>query len=222
MTYTIAVPDLHGMNCLLDKALEKIEESGLEVSKIVFTGDYIDRGPDSLGVVSTVKKLVKEGKAVAIRGNHEQMMIDSFDSFWEYDPTLCPYWIPNGGDATLHSYGYLMEAVSRDAMWMKALPLYHLDEHRIYVHGFADETVSKPILFDPERTMWGRYDKTEDFGWYGRHVVHGHTPRKKPELKLFRTNLDTRAYATGLLSVGVFDDNISGGPIEVWEITGGA
>lgn len=220
MTYTIVIPDLHGMSYLLDAALKKIEESKLEVSKIVFTGDYIDRGKDSAGVVATVKKLIQEGKAIALKGNHEDMMASSFDFWGDYDPTACPWWMPNGGDVTLESYGYLMESAYRDSLWMKLLPLYCLDDYRIYVHGYAPVTCENPDLFDPNSVMWDRYDKLEDFGWFGRHVVHGHTPRKKPELLVNRTNLDTRASETGILHVGVFDDSIGGGPVEVWEITG--
>lgn len=220
MTYTIVIPDLHGMSYLLDAALKKIEESRLEVSKIVFTGDYIDRGKDSAGVVNTVKKLVRDGKAVALKGNHEDMMVSSFNIWGDYDEGLCPWWITNGGYNTLASYGFLMEKVSVDSLWMKQLPLYHLDDHRIYVHGYAPVTCKDPDSFWAESVMWDRYEKVEDVGWFGRHVVHGHTPRKQPELLTNRTNLDTRAYETGLLHVGVFDDSIGGGPVEVWEITG--
>ena len=220
MTYTIVIPDLHGMSYLLDAALKKIEESKLEVSKIVFTGDYIDRGKDSAGVVATVKKLVQDGKAIALKGNHEDMMASSFDFWGDYSTHLYPWWMPNGGDVTLDSYGYDMEWAYGDSLWMKQLPLYCLDEHRIYVHGYAPVTCEDPEKFNGESVMWDRYEKIEDIGWFGRHVVHGHTPRKQPELLTNRTNLDTRAYETGLLHVGVFEDSIGGGPVEVWEITG--
>lgn len=216
MTYTIVISDLHGMSNLLDKALVKIDNSGLDVSKIIFTGDYVDRGPDSAGVVARVRELVDSGKAVALKGNHEDMMVEQ--SQW---------WLPNGGDRTLLSYQEAYEEswfnmLDRDREWMKSLPLYHLDDSRIYVHGFADFDQPRPELFTDQGTMWERYDKHEDVGWFGKHVVHGHTPRKTPELKTHRTNLDTGAVFGGPLSVGVFDDTIPGGPIDVWEITGGA
>lgn len=216
MTYTIVISDLHGMSNLLDKALARIDESSLEVSKIVFTGDYIDRGPDSAGVVARVRELVGAGEAIALKGNHEDMMVEQ--SQW---------WLPNGGDKAILSYQEAygeswFNMIDRDREWMKSLPLYHLDDFRIYVHGFADPYQPRPELFTNEGTMWDRYDKNEDLGWYGKHVVHGHTPRKKPELLTHRTNLDTGAVFGGPLSVGVFDDTIPGGPVEVWEITGGA
>jgi len=229
MTYTIVISDLHGMSNLLDKALVKIDNSGLEVSKIVFTGDYVDRGPDSAGVVDLVRKLVGSGEAIALKGNHEELMYTAFDDDGEYVSGRSPWWLPNGGLETIESYHtkYFRDEGSWlkmrwDAVWMKSLPLYHLDDFRIYVHGFADPNQPDPDKFLPDVTMWERYDKTEDFGWYGKHVVHGHTPRKKPELKVHRTNLDTGAVFGGPLSVGVFDDTIPGGPIDVWEITGGA
>lgn len=227
MTYTIVIADLHGMSNLLDKALVKIDNSGLDVSKIVFTGDYIDRGPDSAGVVARVRELVGAGEAIALKGNHEDMMAQAFDEEEGYVSGNSPWWIPNGGNDTIESYrttysqsGWI--TLMRDALWMKGLPLYHLDDFRIYVHGFADFDQPRPELFTDQGTMWERYDKHEDVGWFGKHVVHGHTPRKKPELKTHRTNLDTGAVFGGPLSVGVFDDTIPGGPIDVWEITGGA
>lgn len=226
MSYTIVIPDLHGMSEHLTKALEKVKTSSIEVSKIVFTGDYVDRGPDSAGVVALVRDLVEKGEAVALMGNHEDLMIQAFNLDLEYDPSLSPWWIPNGGDTTMLSYGkryqeYAETEMVRDVMWLKTLPLHYLDEHRIYVHGFADPHQSDPNHFLSSVTLWERYDKTEDFGWFGKHVVHGHTPRKKPELKQHRTNLDTGACFKGVLSVGVFKDNLAGGPVDVWEITGG-
>lgn len=229
MTYTIVISDLHGMSNLLDKALARIDESSLDVSKIVFTGDYIDRGPDSAGVVARVRELVEAGEAVALMGNHEDMMVEAFGDFDDSYPSAnsSPWWLPNGGDNTVFSYYETydegaIDRMSNDALWMKQLPLYHLDDFRIYVHGFADFDQPRPELFTAQGTMWERYDKHEDVGWFGKHVVHGHTPRKKPELKTHRTNLDTGAVFGGPLSVGVFDDTIPGGPIDVWEITGGA
>lgn len=224
MTYTIVISDLHGMSNLLDKALDRIKESGLDVSKIIFTGDYIDRGPDSAGVVSRVRTLVTSGKAVALKGNHEDFMDKAFNEFNEYDPSASPWWIPNGGDTAIESYhkAYDEGAWSRmadDSAWMSNLPFYYQDTHRLYIHGFADPSVSDPDMFTSTSALWDRYDKTEDFGWFGKHVVHGHTPRKKPELLINRTNLDTGAVFGGPLSVGVFDDNIPGGPVDIWEIT---
>lgn len=228
MTHTIVISDLHGMSHLLYAALNKIKTSGLDVSKIVFTGDYVDRGPDSAGVVAAVRLLVKAGKTIALKGNHEDMMAQAFDEFGDYDPNASPWWMPNGGSETVDSYrtkyfpGGSWGMLAHDALWMSSLPLYCQDEHRIYVHGFADPYQPDPELFTDDGTMWDRYDKNEDLGWYGKHVVHGHTPRKAPELLKNRTNLDTGAVFGGPLSVGVFDDSIPGGPVEIWEITGDA
>lgn len=222
MTYTVVIADLHGMSDILDKALEEVDKLNLGEHKFVFTGDYVDRGPNSLGVVSTVKRLVRKGKAVALKGNHESLMYSSFNDYWDYDPSLGDLWMLNGGAVTADSYGYGWDSLARDAMWMNSLPLYYQDQHRMYVHGFADPNQPDPELFEEERTMWCRYDRDEDFGWYGKHVVHGHTPRKKPELLVNRTNLDTGACFGRPLTVGIFDDNKSGGPVQLLEITGGA
>lgn len=224
MTHTIVISDIHGMSSLLDKALEKIESSGLEVSKVVFTGDYIDRGPDSAGVVKRVRTLVESGKAVALKGNHEAMMAEAFDEEEGYISSRSPWWIPNGGTEAIESYREMYKEsgwinLMRDALWMKSLPLYYQDQHRMYVHGYAPPTFEDPEAFSEEDVLWDRYGRDEDYGWFGKHVVHGHTPVKKPDLKTHRTNLDTGAVFGGPLSVGVFDDNIPGGPVNIWEIT---
>ena len=217
--YTVVIADLHGMRNHLEKALDKIKDSGLEISKIVFLGDYIDRGPDSRGVVKRIQELQKEAVVVALMGNHEDMMAQAFDSYGDYDPTKSPYWLPNGGSETLNSYYNSWEDLRDDAIWMSNLLMYHEDEHRVYVHASVMDSV--PLQeHTKEDLIWSRYHG-EDVGYGDKHVVHGHTPKSKPELLKNRTNLDTGAVFSGKLTVGVFKDDTPGGPVELWEITGG-
>lgn len=100
--YTI--PDVHGRNDLLQKALRLMGDDGYDPTTdlIVFTGDYIDRGPDSKGVLDTVRRLVDAGHAVALRGNHEDFAVDMYV---KNKPHAMDAWVWNGMWETLDSYG---------------------------------------------------------------------------------------------------------------------
>lgn len=88
--------DIHGKHALLENLLKQTEET----EKILFLGDYCDRGKDSLSVLLTVKRLVDEGKAYAVRGNHDQMFLDFLDA-----PDEQPeFYYNQGGRETIDSF----------------------------------------------------------------------------------------------------------------------
>lgn len=211
MSKTYVVTDIHGRSDLLFKAIKLFSGD----HKVIFLGDYVDRGPDSAGVIATLKRGRFQGLSwVLLMGNHEDMMIRALN-----DPDSGYNWFRNGGDATFKSYEEVGLSVDTDLSFLKHLGLYYEDKHRIYVHAFADPTEPDPSKFSKEFTLWERYDRGEDIGWFGKHVVHGHTPLKQPFLGKNRTNLDTGAvFTSGYLSVGVFDDDTPGGPVEVIRI----
>jgi hypothetical protein len=98
-----AVPDIHGRLDLLDLLLEKLDADGFDKSQdlIVFLGDFIDRGPDSRGVVELVKRLVEDGEAKAVSGNHESFAIDYYV---KHMASAREIWEWNGGIKTMMSY----------------------------------------------------------------------------------------------------------------------
>jgi serine/threonine protein phosphatase 1 len=104
--------------------------------------------------------------------------------------------------------------------------LTHRDAHRLYVH--AGVVPSTPVESQDKRALlWIRETfLSAKAATLPCHVVHGHTPRwrkkpdpARPELLPHRTNLDTGAYFTGVLSIGVFDDVQAGGPLEILSAT---
>lgn len=212
---TFVVPDLHGRYDLLKLALRKIADYAT-TGKVVFTGDYVDRGPDSRSIVVNMIAGPPEGWSwVNLRGNHEDMMAECA----LLPPTADNYhwWLSNGGKATLDSYVGHHDIVEH-IEWMKNLPTIHHDAYRVYVHAGVSE--SYDIDQQPESiTQWYRYPPRADIGYRGRHVVHGHTIVLNPELYTNRTNLDTGAVFHGLLFVGVFHDEIPGGPIDLIEVS---
>jgi len=100
---TVAIGDIHGMYDMLDRLLVEIDafsirERGIERPKLVFLGDYVDRGPDSRRVVRRLRALQGEF-AVCLRGNHEDMMSRCEDRSIDWQR-----FILNGGTQTLASY----------------------------------------------------------------------------------------------------------------------
>ncbi len=224
--------DVHGRLDLLRRALADIAEDADDVSfRIVFLGDYVDRGPHSRGVVELLMSLQSAGwPAICLKGNHEELMLRAVD---RTGPDALAQWLLFGGEATIKSYGLepqdqLADAIPRAHLrWLSGLPLTTGDAHRIYVHaGLAPKT---PVHRQSERAcLWirERFLAARETDFDG-HVVHGHTPvwegkpnPAEPELLAHRTNLDTAAFATGILTVGVFDAATPGGPTRLLTIEG--
>jgi serine/threonine protein phosphatase 1 len=225
---TFAIGDLHGRLDLLETALAMAEEraSG-QFHKFVVCGDFVDRGPDSRGIIEelmAVQAVSSDRQIVVLKGNHEDMMVQYLRR-----GTHLHWWISSGGGATLMSYGYTNTGQVYDAIdgggaipakhmaWLDALPVYHIDEHRAFVHAGFNEKL--PLDEQNLQHMMWRYDgdAIEDqpnYTFEGKHVVHGHVPHiGGPVLLSDTTNLDTFAWYTGRLAVGVFDG--PGGPVEI-------
>jgi serine/threonine protein phosphatase 1 len=208
---TYAIGDVHGCADLLAELLDRIEahRAGRD-RRLVTLGDYVDRGPDSAGVVAMLRDLAarEPDRVTCLMGNHEDMLLIA-----HREPLVIPDWIRIGGDATLASYGVPDPAdLPADAVaWIAGLPTLHEDEWRYFVHaGFRP---GRPALSANHRTrLWIRgpfVDQDHDFG---KHVVHGHTPvpSGEPQVTPYRTNLDTGAVYGRALTAGIFEDGRPG------------
>ncbi len=203
-----AIPDIHGQKAFLDHALALIDTDGGRDARIVFLGDYIDRGPDSRGVIDTLVEGQAKGRDwICLRGNHDTYLPRFFDAGEVYSskghPDL-PWWAARlGGDATLASYGIEIEGKS-DAQileetrtkvpqahrdFLANCPLYHQEPGLIFVHaglrpGIALEDQTAEDL------MWIREPFLSDPRDHGALVVHGHTALDTPCHNGNRINLD--------------------------------
>lgn len=216
-----AIGDIHGRLDLFERALRAIADYGADAHKsAVFLGDYVDRGPQSAGVVSRLMRLAGPG-FVCLKGNHEAMMVEALRP----GGGRLDFWLSNGGAETLESYGGAGGVPDEQLIWLDRLPLWWADPHRYYVHAGVEPHLAMEdqdeaaLLWIRDRFLMAPAEALP------RHIVHGHTPRwrekrdpAQPELLPQRTNLDTGAWMTGVLSVGVFDEAIPGGPIEVLSI----
>jgi len=222
MSLTYAIADLHGRFDLLESAVFEIRKhAGATPFKIITMGDYVDRGPESREIIEFLMAWQHvDSSLVCLKGNHEEMMVETIRK--PLDPD---WWIANGGDATLISYGhprkgsYQPDVVPADHLaWLDALPLMHVDEYRVFVHAGVDPTC--PL--DEQKAavlLWWRYPDGTDVGHGERHVVHGHHKfADGPKCYVNRTDLDTFAWYTGRLVIGVFDDSRRGGPVEFIEV----
>jgi serine/threonine protein phosphatase 1 len=230
---TYAIGDVHGRLDLVERAVEEISKHvGDAPFRVIFLGDYVDRGPDSRGVIELLMDLQQRWPVVCLKGNHEELMLQAI-----HQPSggRLRRWLEYGGDHTLASYGLdedsdLAAGIPREHQrWMAGLPRTTGDGHRNYVH--AGLKPGTPVHRQNEQTfLWIRerflQAKASEFE---AHVVHGHTPiwegkpdPAEPELLEHRTNVDTAAFATGVLSIAVFDAERPGGPVELLQVRGKA
>jgi serine/threonine protein phosphatase 1 len=224
VSITYAIPDLHGRLDLLECAFEKIvQHSAGQHATIVTLGDYVDRGPRSREVIECLMNWRADKLTlVNLKGNHEAMMWETCNHLGELS-----WWIQNGGDLTLASYGQTPQENLDPAIvppahldWIANLVLMHVDQHRVFVHAAIDPKI--PLHQQSEHTLlWKRYPEGHSLGHGHRHVVHGHHANPKaPIVTNGRTNLDGLAWKTGRLVVGVFEDDRPGGASEFLEIVG--
>jgi serine/threonine protein phosphatase 1 len=190
------VGDIHG--CLAEVRY-LVEQLPLERGdRLVFLGDYIDRGPDSMGVVSYLLELREQGKidAVFLKGNHEDMFLD----YLGFPGNHGDVFLNNGGHATLASYG--ISATNGAAEIAGQLPQAHL----AFYQNLETFCVVKPYLcvhagIQPLKRLeeqtaaemfWIRGEFIRNPHKLPFTVLFGHTPQKEALFDLpFKIGLDT-------------------------------
>jgi serine/threonine protein phosphatase 1 len=207
---TIVIGDIHGMAATLRNLLGQINlwlksNAGNEPQQFIFLGDYVDRGPDALGVLQIVQRLQAAG-AICLRGNHEELMLPATES-----ETDLINFLLNGGETTIASLG-TRAAFQQAQEWMGMLPTSHEDGLRFYVHAGIRPSV--PLDQQSDNTkLWIRDSFLYHTGPFPKYIVHGHTPtiysdprQTRPEIRDNRCNIDTGAGLTGTLSSAIFND----------------
>ena len=206
MSLIYAVGDIHGSLSKLRRLIARCEQHAAgQPMTFVFLGDYVDRGPDSAGVIRTVIELQSKlrERVIALKGNHEAIALGVIDGTLPAD-----YWLAQGGTATLRSYGAQdARDLPRDHVeWLRSLRLSYDDGRRLFVHAGIDP--NKPLdAQDEHDLLWIREPFLVDRRDHGRLIVHGHTPlaTDAPDLRDNRLNLDTGAVFGGVLTAAVFD-----------------
>ena len=179
----------------------------------VFLGDYIDRGPASSQVIDMLIDRAQRHETIFLKGNHEAMLLDLLG-----DPEIFASFKQYGGLPTLLSYG-LTPSVNPDHDEQQAL-IGELvqkipDPHRRFFDDLQSKYLCGDFLFVHAGVRPGiplPQQKEEDLLWirdeflssdknFGKFIVHGHTPVAKPDIRPNRINIDTGAYATGILTL---------------------
>ena len=126
---TLVFGDIHGCLLAFDTILNEINLT--EKDTIILLGDYIDRGPDSKGVIDRVIELREKYNVIALKGNHEEIMEHAGDGLADY-----VWWRTVGGDTTLFSFNCDVEDIE-EPYWefIDSLELYHETEDYIFVHA---------------------------------------------------------------------------------------
>lgn len=185
---TYIVPDIHG--CL--KTLKYLLEVKLKISisdRVFMLGDYIDRGPDSSGVVNYIVCLIESGYNInCIKGNHEQLLLDSIGSSMYYD-----LWMLNDGASSLSSYSKMTGLGYEECLYpcipenhlafYRSLPAYLIvDAKFVIVHGGLDYRLKDPFS-DEKSMLWQRPEQIPDSLAPGKIIFHGHTPQPLDYIK---------------------------------------
>ncbi len=219
-----AVGDIHGELRKLEDLLEALPLGADD--RLIFLGDYVDRGPDSCAVVSRLLELSRRVSCTFLLGNHESMFLDFLGwrspAYFGGDAFLM-----NGGDRTLASYGYFsspnpdkasFELPPAHADFFRSLKLFHQEGDYLFVHaGLAERALSEGDLgyalrqSRAEDLLWNR--TTADLPHtLGVTIVYGHTP--SPDFAVrwnppFTIGIDTGAvYGGALTAIRLPDETI--------------
>lgn len=207
-----AIGDIHAE---LDKLEELLDELPLrEGDRLIFLGDYVDRGRDAFGTIERLVELQKNWPCVFLLGNHESMFLDFLGwtdkAYFGGDAFLM-----NGGDRTLESYGLLKQSDKKNYVLPKThedfllrLKLYHREGDYLFVHA----GINRSLLEESDVGYVLHKAKVEDLLWTRSTcdlphnmpvtVVYGHTPAENFEV---RWNLP--------FSVGIDTGAVYGGPL---------
>ncbi len=201
---TIAIGDIHGCRLAFEMLLAAIEPTPDD--QIVLLGDYIDRGPDSWGVIERILNLQQECKVITLMGNHEEMLLTALT-----DPSSLRLWLGFGGDATLESYRLARDRLPpltnadipfRKWLWMpeesrlemRRLPVPHLEfmyactpyfetSTHLFVHAKCRPDVD-PKDESPQTLRWEAVDHRESNPHKsGKVMIVGHTAQKSGKIR---------------------------------------
>lgn len=173
---TIAIGDIHGCRAALEALLAAVDPRPDDT--IVTLGDYIDRGPDSRGTIERLLALRSQVKLVALKGNHEAMLLAALDG---KDTSA---WLEFGGKETLASYGgSLADIPAEHRQFFRELLPYYETERAIFVH--ANYAADMPLDEQPDYLLYWEHLSP----WFcpprhesGKAVIVGHTAQRSGEV----------------------------------------
>jgi serine/threonine protein phosphatase 1 len=213
-----AIGDVHGcldrLQAIHQLITSDLTERPAEHPILIHLGDYVDRGPDSAGVVARLADdaLLPGAHTVNLMGNHEHMMLAALASG---DAESTELWLANGGADSLLSWGVPHSAQPRE--WPAYLPIPHLlflrdlaVSHEVGGYLFVHAGIRPGIPLERQSRhdlMWIREPFLSSRQTFGPVVVHGHTPRQEPVVRPNRIGIDTGAVMGGVLTCAVLEED---------------
>jgi serine/threonine protein phosphatase 1 len=217
---TIGIGDIHGCSRALESLVTVIKPQRDDV--IVTLGDYIDRGPDSRGVIEQLIQLEQQCTLIPILGNHDEMLLRFLAESQNGGSPSIAGWLKIGGDTTLASYGAKFDTItgadlvrvpsSHLAFFERCRNYFETPSH-IFVHAQYDAKIAMAEQ-SPVDLRWVSLKETIPLPHVsGKRVIVGHSSQKTGEiLNLdYLVCIDTHCYAGGWLTA--FDVNNN----EVWQ-----
>lgn len=213
-----AIGDVHGCSDMLDD-MHRLIAADLVARPcadpvLIHLGDYIDRGPDSAGVIARVHNHRLAIPTINLMGNHEELFLAAFDG----DRGAVDTWMNNGGVPALASWGVPPRTRPRDwpafipaehVTQLRGLALHHLIGSYLFVHAGIRPGV--PLAEQsPHDLRWIRKPFLEHDGPLDYVVVHGHTVERAPVVRANRIGIDTGAVLGGQLTCVVLEDDRMG------------
>jgi serine/threonine protein phosphatase 1 len=174
----IAIGDIHGCLETFDRLWEQLDPAPED--RVVFVGDYVDRGPRSRGVIDRMLELKQTHDCVFLRGNHERFMIDYLQN------GALNLWNQNGGLSTLRSYGGNhtgAQIPDEHVAFIRDTKLFYETDDFFFVHAGLKPHLSvqqNKERYGEDTFLWERsHMKAHALDWE-KTVVCGHTPRPDP------------------------------------------
>jgi serine/threonine protein phosphatase 1 len=215
-----AIGDIHG--CAVQLAnlhgliAEDLARRPVAAPLLLHIGDYVDRGPDTAGVVARLVDgpPIPGVEAVNLLGNHESTMLDALAG----ERAAATDWLFAGGRPTLESYGvdpdsprdtWARSVPPDHVAFLRSLPLLHREGGYAFVHAGVrpgvplENQVREDMLRMRQPFLYSETD-------FGAVVVHGHTPVKQPVIKHNRIAIDTGAVFGGKLTCLVLEADTLG------------
>jgi serine/threonine protein phosphatase 1 len=173
---TIAIGDIHGCARALRAIVESIQPEADDT--LVLLGDYVDRGPDSRGVLDFVLELEGRCRVVPLLGNHELMLLDALEN-----PQVIGPWLECGGDATVRSYdGWLSNIPSGHLAFIRRCKRYFEMPTHFFVH--ANYAGDVPLDQQPDYLLFWEHLHFHVPAPHenGKRAIVGHTSQKTGEI----------------------------------------
>jgi len=207
-----AIGDIHGSYNKLRDLMDRLPYTPGR-DRLVFLGDYLDRGPDSAKVLDFLCDL-KENDAnlITLLGNHEYLLLEYYRSG---DPILLPYLRGMGLDATLKSYGprrninlQTLNFLPKEHLaFLQGLLPYWESPYYIFVHAGLEPNI--PLSANDLTTLCEVRDTFISLDHdFGRKVIFGHTPFELPLVTANKIGIDTGAMYDNLLTAIQLPDEI--------------